>query len=94
MVGNGLERRCLRWNLASVASGAHEVHGMKDDHSLSGFMNLKDEKRKASKKSSANKRGTSLNISSKQKILNKSGACTYNMYSSIKKWEHTSYDQK
>lgn len=43
MVRNGLEGRRLRRNLASVASRAHKVHGTKDDRSLRGFVNLKDE---------------------------------------------------
>lgn len=45
MVGNGLEERRLRRNLASVASRAHEIHRRKNDHPFSGIVNLK-EKRK------------------------------------------------
>lgn len=41
MVGNGLEGRRLRRDLASVTSRAHEIHGRKDDRPFSGIVNLK-----------------------------------------------------
>jgi len=44
MVGNRLKGRRLRRNLASVASGAHEIHGLEDDRSLGGIVNLQGEK--------------------------------------------------
>jgi len=40
MVGNRLKGRRLRRNLASVASGAHKIHGLEDDRSLGGIVNL------------------------------------------------------
>lgn len=45
MVGNGLERRRLRRDLASVTSRTHEIHGGKDDRPFSGIVNLKEKRR-------------------------------------------------